>query len=120
MALGISRHDCIKLIRSGNGEDRWFFSEGKAVRECVVTARLSTNCSDVLHEWASAGCGIAQKALWDIHEDLLAGRLIALMPDRFCMELDLYVTYPSSRRLPARTHMLIDFIADRLAPVTAG
>ena len=84
------------------------------VREFPAEGWLSANCSDVVHHWALEGRGIALKALWDIEADLSAGRLVTLLPSQFCMELDLYVTYPSSRRLPARTRMLIDHIAAAL------
>lgn len=69
----------------------------------------------MLHHWALAGRGIALKELWDIEADLSAGRLVALLPNQFCMELELYVTYPATRRLPARTRMFIDHIAATLA-----
>ncbi len=111
----LDRHRCIRLVRSTHDHDRWLFTDGDLVRESPAEGWLSANCSDVVHHWALEGRGVALKALWDIEADLAAGRLVALLPSQFCMELDLYVTYPSSRRLPARTRMLIDHIAAALA-----
>ena len=114
-ARDLIRHRCIKLVRSAREHDRWLYVEDDVVREFPVDGPLSTNCSDVMHQWALAGRGIAQKALWDIEADLSSGRLVQLLPAQFCMELDLYVTYPSAKRLPARTRMVIDHIAAALA-----
>jgi DNA-binding transcriptional LysR family regulator len=114
-AADLDGHRCIRLVRSAYDHDRWLFRDGGTVREYPAEGPLSTNCSDVLHHWALAGRGIALKELWDIEADLSAGRLVALLPNQFCMELELYVTYPATRRLPARTRMFIDHIAATLA-----
>jgi DNA-binding transcriptional LysR family regulator len=104
-----------RTLRSAYDHDRWLFRDGGTVREYPAEGPLSTNCSDALHQWALAGRGIALKELWDIEADLSAGRLVALLPSQFCMELELYVTYPAATRLPVRTRMFIDHIAATLA-----
>jgi len=108
----LSRHRCIRLFRSPHDHDRWMFREESAIREFPAEGPLSTSCSDVMHRWALAGRGIVLKARWDIEADLASGRLVQLLPRHFCMELELYVTYPSARRLPARTRMMIDHLAN--------
>lgn len=110
----LARYTCVKLVRSGQDHDRWMYVADGQIREHFVSAALSTNCSDVMHQWAVAGRGIVQKALWDIEADLSAGRLVAILEKQFCMELCLYVTYSPSTPLPARTRMMIDHIAQAL------
>ena len=108
----LAKHRCLMLWRSRHAHDRWHYRDGDQVREHAVEGALATNCSDVMHGWALEGRGIAQKARWDIENDLAQGRLVQLLPDQFCMELLLYVTYSSAEHLPARTRLAMDHIAE--------
>ncbi len=54
------------------------------------------------------GRGIVLKALWDIEEDLEAGRLIEVLSDFSDSEINLYATYPTRTHLPRRVRVFID------------
>ena len=108
------RHDCIRLVRGQHVFDRWTFEENGEHREIQVRGSLSTNNSEVMHSWALAGRGVALKALWDIEEDLQAGRLVEFLAPFACNEISLYATYASRVHLPPRVRLFLDFIAPGL------
>lgn len=71
---------------------------------------LLTNNAEVLHGWALMGRGIALKALWDIEDDLRAGRLVELLAPFSGNVINLYATYPAKSHLPRRVRVFIDFM----------
>jgi len=107
-------HDCILFVRGRHLFDRWQFVEGDKRREVQVRGTLSSNSAEVVHGWALAGRGIALKALWDIEDDLKAGRLIELLGSFSYPDLDLYATYATRSHLPLRVRVFIDFIAEAI------
>jgi DNA-binding transcriptional LysR family regulator len=72
----LAAHDCLRLVRGQRVFDRWLFVEDGRRREIQVRGTLSTASGEVLHDWALKGRGLALKALWDIEDDLRAGRLV--------------------------------------------
>jgi DNA-binding transcriptional LysR family regulator len=103
-------HKCICLVRKRHIFDRWTFSEGGRTREVQVRGVLMADNSEVAHEWAVMGCGITLKALWDIEDDLKAGRLVEVLAPFAVSDLYLYVFYPSRSHLPPRVRVFIDFL----------
>jgi DNA-binding transcriptional LysR family regulator len=49
-----------------------------------------------------------------VHEDLAAGRLIALLPDYHMAEMGVYVVHAHGRHPPARIRAFVEFLAERL------
>jgi DNA-binding transcriptional LysR family regulator len=62
-----------------------------------------------LREAARAGLGIAVLPDWLIHEDILSGRLIRVLPQWNAKELPCHVVYQGHRILPVRVRTFIDF-----------
>jgi DNA-binding transcriptional LysR family regulator len=48
--------------------------------------------------------------------DLVAGRLLAVMPDYVDETASVYAVYPHSRHLSAKVRAFIDFLAARFCP----
>src|SRR5271168_2790273 len=69
-------HDCLRLARRQYLQDHWRFQTEKGVEEIVVKGRVSSSSGDALHGWALEGRGLSSEALWDVAEDLQAGRLV--------------------------------------------
>jgi DNA-binding transcriptional LysR family regulator len=65
------------------------------------------------------GRGIGLKALWDIEEDLSAGRLVEFLAPYACDEIDLYATYATRSHLPPRVRVFIDFVAAAITSHTS-
>jgi DNA-binding transcriptional LysR family regulator len=114
--IDLLEHDCARLVRGRRVFDNWMFKEDGRVREIQVQGTLLTNNSEVMHEWALAGRAVTIKALWDVEDDIQAGRLVQLLKPFQCDELNLYATYATRTHLPPRMRLFIDFVVQALSP----
>lgn len=62
-----------------------------------------------LREAARAGLGVLVLPDWLAREDLVAGRLVRVLPQWNAPELPLHVIYPGQRHLPARVRAFVEF-----------
>jgi DNA-binding transcriptional LysR family regulator len=76
----LAGHECLRLARRQYLHDRWRFRTEHGVEEIVVGGHLSSSSGDVLHGWSLEGRGLSSEALWDVAEDLQAGRLVPALP----------------------------------------
>jgi DNA-binding transcriptional LysR family regulator len=114
--IDLLEHDCCRLVRGRRIFDHWMFKEDGRVREIQVQGTLLTNNSEVMHEWALAGRAVTIKAIWDVEDDIQAGRLVQLLKPFQCDELNLYATYATRTHLPPRMRLFIDFVVQELSP----
>ena len=114
--IDLLEHDCARLVRGRRVFDHWMFKEDGRVREIQVQGTLLTNNSEVMHEWALAGRAVTIKALWDVEDDIRAGRLVHILKPFQCDELNLYATYATRTHLPPRMRLFIDFVVQELSP----
>jgi len=108
------QHDCARLVRGRRVFDRWMYREDGRVREVRVTGSLLSNNAEVVHAWAVAGRAVAYKALWDVEDDIKAGRLVRPLEAFECDPINLYAVYMPRTRLPQRMRLFLDFIAEKL------
>ena len=79
----LQRHNCLRFALEDGLHDRWTFYR-LPQREQVsvqVSGNRSADDADLVRRWAVAGLGVAYKSRLDLHEDLAAGRLQALLPE---------------------------------------
>ena len=108
-------HACV--VRTGvPNPNRWDFTapSGEAV-SVNVAGRFESDQVAAVNAAVSAGLGIGLAAFWQIREALDAGRVCIVLPDYEPAPLPLYAMWPRTRKMPARTRLLIDFLAARLA-----
>ncbi|HEY5895274.1 MAG TPA: LysR family transcriptional regulator [Chthoniobacterales bacterium] len=74
-----------------------------------ITPLLISEGVTSLREAARAGLGIAVLPDWLAREDLVAGRLVRVLPQWNAPELPVHVIYTGQRRLPARVRAFVDF-----------
>ena len=53
--------------------------------------------------------------MWDVEDDIRAGRLVQLLKPFQCDELNLYATYATRTHLPPRMRLFIDFLVQELS-----
>jgi DNA-binding transcriptional LysR family regulator len=112
----LAHHECLRLARRHYLHDRWRFQTKNGVEEVVVKGHLSSSSGDVLHGWALEGRGLSSEALWDVAEDLQAGRLVACLTNYACDEIELFATFQPGQPVPPRVRLLVDFmVASRLS-----
>lgn len=72
---------------------------------------LRSGNETLLHMAALEGMGLAFLPRWLVAEDIAAGRLEHLMPERIIFAGKLFAVYPSRKYLSAKVRTFIDFIA---------
>lgn len=102
-------HDCIAFGDPPNNE--WIFSDGRSIH---VKGALSTNNGELAHRWALDGAGLILKSVWDVHDDIEAGRLEVVLPDITLPAAPIHAIFPHSRLAAARVRLCVDFLAARL------
>lgn len=112
-------HNCLLLRYSGSRQFRWTLNSPKGQVTLNVGGRLDADDSDVLTQWAVAGHGIVMKPVWEVADDLRAGRLKPVLTDFPPEPLTLGVLYPHRRLLPAKVRAFADFLVDRVLPIMA-
>lgn len=115
----LERFRCIVLgAHAGSSVDWQFTREGEVASYAVpVDTSMDTNDGAIARAWAVDGRGIALKSLWDIGSDLLAGRLVPVMPEWRAPEAPVHAVFPRGRYMPTRVRALLDFLVERFESV---
>lgn len=105
----LAEHACLSL-----GQQRgWTFRAPHPATGTVtikVAGRLECNDGAVLHDWALAGRGLAWRSLWEVGEDVRAGRLVSVLDELAATPLGIYAVFPQRRQLPLRVRLFIDLL----------
>jgi len=110
----LAQHACV--IRTGLPHPaRWTFRSRQGEEIAVnVAGRFDSNQVAAVNAGVLAGMGIGLAAFWQIRDWLEAGRVELVLPDYEPAGLPLHALWLRTRKLPARTRLLIDFLAARL------
>lgn len=105
----LAAHRCVTLQISSVAVSEWTLF-GDAGAESV--ALRSPLCADgyMARRWAIEGQGIALKSLFDVIDDLQAGRLLRVLPTWATAPMPIHLLFPSRRYLPARVRALSDAV----------
>jgi DNA-binding transcriptional LysR family regulator len=103
-------HDCIRMRLPSGGVYRWEFERRDEAMTLDVTGRLTLDESDLIHEAAVAGFGLAYLSTWWAEKDVAAGRLVQVLDDWTPSFPGLCLYYPGRRHVPAGLRALIDLI----------
>lgn len=116
----LATHDCIALCAGqGSGSQIWRFTHPEGERSLRVNGRLAANNGEVAHAWALAGLGLAQKSLWEVADDIAAGRLVVVLPD-YRREENIQAVFPPGRQIPRRIRAFVDFLSNELQTLEHG
>ena len=116
----LAHHNCLCVMRGTRVYDQWTVRGPQTPVKVVVSGSLTSDSTDTIHRWALDGAGVAIKALWDIEDDLRAGRLMELLPDYACDDIHLYATHFTHRHVPTRIRAFIDFLVEHLPTYGVG
>lgn len=99
-------HTCLCLpLQRG-----WTLRVGDQAMAVKVGGRLACNDGAVLHEWALAGMGLAWRSMWEVEDDLRAGRLVTVLDHLGAPPNGIYAVFPQGRVLPLRVRLFVDFL----------
>lgn len=108
----LRQHDCI--THQFDSGQLWSFGEGEQALEVPVQGRFRSNSAPARIAAAVAGLGIAMAPLYQVRAQVDSGQLELLLPDHEPSLTDVQIVWLPGT-LPARTRLLIDFIAARLS-----
>lgn len=119
----LSEHECIISTRSGRAENRWRFHTLGQVEDVHVQGHFCCDDGNAIRRWAVAGQGVAYLPLLSVIDDLLAGRLLELLPSWQGEQapLNLVVSHRSqiTESLRALHHSLIGQCNERMSHYSA-
>lgn len=105
------RHQCLNFSALG---DLWNFIGPDGPLQIRIDARLRTNDGEVGHEWALNGAGLVMKSIWDVGDDVAAGRLVRVLADWPSPAAAIHAVYPTSRHLSAKVRSFVDYLGEHL------
>jgi len=110
----LAQHACIVHRQNDDLCKTWKFLHNRNTESVKVRAALSSNDGDIITGWALSGKGIVIRSEWDVAKYLESGRLKHILAEYILPNADLFVYYPSSKNLPAKARVFIDFIRVKL------
>ena len=111
----LARHDCVRYLRSG-GSSTWRFEPVKGRDEPVAVAvqgAFAANNSEALREAALGGVGIALLPDFSAQRDLLAGKLVHVLPgwrSVGAFGAHVYAMRPYSPHVPHAVHAWVAYL----------
>lgn len=108
----LAHHVCLTL-GDGTGagpppQRGWTFMIDGAPSTIRVAGALACNDGAVLHDWALAGLGLAWRSLWEVGDDILAGRLVSVLDRYAAAPTPVYCVFPARKHLPPRVRLFVD------------
>ena len=76
----------------------------------VEAGSLRSNSGEVLRDWALAGEGLVSKSLWDVRDDLEAGRLVEVLAGFPSNDMDIVALYPNRKHMSPATRGFLTFM----------
>lgn len=96
----------------GGSQEVTLFRAGGTVQQLPIAPIMTSEGITSLREAARSGLGVAILPDWLAREDLVAGRLVRLLPRWRARPLLAHVVYPGQRLLPVRVRAFIDFAVE--------
>jgi DNA-binding transcriptional LysR family regulator len=92
----------------------WTFVSGRASQTIPIRPALTVTNAAAIRQCVRDGAGIALLADWTVEQDLRSGRLIELLPEwrvsGASPDAAVWLVYPSSRFVPAKTKAFTAFL----------
>lgn len=89
------------------------FRRGAKKQSVAIKSVLDANEGQVIRAAALAGLGILIQPLYIIHGDIVAGKLVPVLPDWRLPALTINLAYQSRRHQPAKIRVFTDFLIER-------
>ncbi len=123
-------HNCLLYQMNSRNYDLWEFMPTKEITNTTeikpqasntikirVSGNRCTNDADIVRRWAVSGKGIAYKSRLDMNDDLMAGRVVRLLPDYHSPTIDLNLLSPSRKQITPAALLLRDMLREKFAEI---
>lgn len=112
----LAHHLCLGYTNAGSSLAWQFVIDGQ-LESFHVRSRLNANNGEVLCEAAAQAFGITCQPDFIGEPFLSSGRVVEILKGFPGPELGIYAILPSNRHVPHRVRVLMDTLAERLAPL---
>lgn len=111
----LAQHRLLAFMVNGSAVN-WALSGGEGPAQVIEPAgALRCDTITALYSAAIAGSGIALLTEAMVQADLLAGRLVRVLPQYQGGSRHYYALYPHARHLPAKVRAFVDFMVEHYA-----
>jgi DNA-binding transcriptional LysR family regulator len=78
---------------------------------------IKTNSTEIIHQGVVSGLGVALCSTWLVREELIAGKLIPILPQyREAPTIAVHAVYACKQYIPAKLRVFIDYLASVYGP----
>lgn len=88
--------------------DVWEFSRDETDYKIKMSGNRASNDGDLVRRWCVAGKGLAVKSCLDMSADLLAGKVVSVMPEFTPRSTELWLICPSRQSITPAVRLLRD------------
>jgi DNA-binding transcriptional LysR family regulator len=120
----LAAHECLVVRENDDRPAVWRLQplapRGATPRAVKVRGTLSSNHGEVVRDWALRGHGLMLRSLWDVHEPLVRGELVHVLPGWAMLDADVHLLLPPrDARLvqPRRVRLLQEHLVAAFADV---
>ncbi len=110
----LTKHSCI-VDSNFEGRTLWPFMENGEKISVAVQGSIIVNSAIACRKLALRGFGIMQTPHYMVAKEIAANRLVPILQNFDIFNSGLYVVYPHSKHLPAKTRAFVDFLAGHFA-----
>ena len=97
--------------------DVWEFEGNREQHKIKMQGNRASNDSDLVRRWCVAGKGLAAKSCLDMADDLLAGRVISVLPQIPPKPTELWLVFPSRQSITPAARLLRDTLKEKTSAV---
>ena len=114
----LHQHNCVQLVRPGNGKAReWLFEVEGELRSCAFAGSYAADNNEAIVAMGIAGAGVIQVYNYHLTELLHVGVLVPLVQADQAPGTPVSAIYPSARQLSPKVRAMVDFLAQILPPI---
>ena len=106
----LARHECLALSSEASQTRGWAFKVAGATVHLRPGGRLDCSDGQVLHDWCTAGLGLAWRSTWEVEHQVRAGTLVSVLDDFAAAPNGIYAVFPHARHLALRVRLWVDFL----------
>jgi DNA-binding transcriptional LysR family regulator len=107
-------HDAL-IVSTIQNDSRWHFNNASGEALTVqLKGPLRSNNKSALLTAACQGLGIAALPTYVVHESVVSGELVALLPDWTLPIQDMHAVFPSPRMVPAKVSGFTEWLREQL------
>lgn len=108
-------HNCLSFGQQGNQAKGWLLRQNGQVRAIRVKGNLACSDGSVLHQWTLNGMGLAWRSLWEVQEDINAGRLITVLDEYAAPPNGIFALMPERKHIPQRLRLFVEMLKNHYA-----